>query len=155
RPVRRRGFPQRLLLQTPMHWPCAAGGPPRAGPRIICCGAARATINSRCARVTVATVIARLQIPQQGYELWDLCHDHLLFHQSHSAGSFFLLPCHAGTKCKGGRMSIPIPDEKMDDYARDCVERLASRVDDRRLRERLLQMAREWKAAAIKEIGYR
>jgi len=46
-------------------------------------------------------------------------------------------------------MSISIPDEKMDDYARDCVVRLANRVDDRRLRERLLQMAREWKAAAI------
>ena len=90
-----------------------------------------------------------------GYELWGLCNDHLLFHQSRSAGPIFLLPCHAGTKCKGGRMSIPIPDEKMDDYARDCVVRLASRVDDRRLRERLLQMAREWKAAAMKEIGYR
>jgi len=46
-------------------------------------------------------------------------------------------------------MSISIPDEKMDDYARDCVVRLANRVDDSKLRERLLQMAREWKAAAI------
>ena len=44
-------------------------------------------------------------------------------------------------------MSISIPDKKMDDYARDCVVRLADRVDDRVLRERLLQMAREWKAA--------
>jgi hypothetical protein len=35
--------------------------------------------------------------------------------------------------------SIPIPDEKMDDYARDCVVRLANRVDDTKLRERLLQ----------------
>ena len=48
-------------------------------------------------------------------------------------------------------MSVPIPDEKMDDYARDCVVRLANRVDDKVLRERLLQMAREWKAAAMDE----
>ena len=48
-------------------------------------------------------------------------------------------------------MSVPIPDEKMDDYARDCVVRLANRVDDQRFRERLLQMAREWKAAVIGE----
>ena len=51
----------------------------------------------------------------------------------------------------GGRMSISIPDKKMDDYARDCVVRLANRVDDLVLRERLLQMAREWKAAAMDE----
>jgi hypothetical protein len=44
-----------------------------------------------------------------------------------------------------------IPDKKMDDYARDCVVRLANRVDDTVLRERLLQMAREWKAAAMDE----
>ena len=48
-------------------------------------------------------------------------------------------------------MSISIPDNKMDDYARDCVVRLANRVDDKVLRERLLQMAREWKAAAMDE----
>jgi len=48
-------------------------------------------------------------------------------------------------------MSISIPDNKMDDYARDCVVRLANRVDDWKLRERLLQMAREWKAAAMDE----
>jgi hypothetical protein len=36
-------------------------------------------------------------------------------------------------------MSISIPDKKMDDYARDCVVRLANRVDDKVLRERLLQ----------------
>jgi hypothetical protein len=52
---------------------------------------------------------------------------------------------------QGGRMSISIPDKKMDDYARDCVARLANRVDDKVLRERLLQMAREWKAAAMDE----
>jgi hypothetical protein len=48
-------------------------------------------------------------------------------------------------------MSISIPDKIMDDCARDCVVRLANRVDDKVLRERLLQMAREWKAAAIDE----
>jgi hypothetical protein len=52
---------------------------------------------------------------------------------------------------QGGRMSISIPDKKMDDRARDCVVRLANRVDDWKLRERLLQMAREWKAAAMDE----
>jgi len=38
-------------------------------------------------------------------------------------------------------MSISIPDKKMDDLARDCVVRLANRVDDEKLRERLLQIA--------------
>ena len=56
-----------------------------------------------------------------------------------------------GNTVQGGRMSISIPDKKMDDYARDCVVRLANRVDDKVLRERLLQMAREWKAAAMDE----
>ena len=46
-------------------------------------------------------------------------------------------------------MSISIPDKKMDDWARDCVVRLANRVDNEKLRERLLQMAREWKPAAM------
>ena len=54
-------------------------------------------------------------------------------------------------RARGAGMSISIPDNKMDDYARDCVVRLANRVDDKVLRERLLQMAREWKAAAIDE----
>jgi hypothetical protein len=36
-------------------------------------------------------------------------------------------------------------------HARDCVVRLANRVDDWRFRERLLQMAREWKAEAMDE----
>jgi len=48
-------------------------------------------------------------------------------------------------------MSISISDKKLDDYARDCVVRLADRVDDKVLRNRLLQMAREWKAAAMDE----
>jgi hypothetical protein len=30
-----------------------------------------------------------LQIPQLGHELWGLCNDHLLFHQSHDAGLIF------------------------------------------------------------------
>jgi hypothetical protein len=46
-------------------------------------------------------------------------------------------------------MSISIPDKKMDDLARDCVVRLANRVDDEKLRERLVQMAREWKPTAM------
>jgi hypothetical protein len=50
-------------------------------------------------------------------------------------------------------MSISIPDNKVDDYARDCVVRLANRVDDKVLRERLLQMAREWKAATVNQGG--
>ncbi len=43
-----------------------------------------------------------------------------------------------------------ITDNAMEDYARDCV-RLAHRVSDPVLRERLLQMAREWMAAAMHE----
>jgi hypothetical protein len=58
----------------------------------------------------------------------------------------FFAPCYAGTKCKATAMSI---DKKMDDWARDCVVRLANRVDDEKLRERLLQMAREWNPAAM------
>jgi hypothetical protein len=38
----------------------------------------------------------------------------------------------------------------MKDHARDCV-RLANGVNDPALRERLLQMAREWMAAAMDE----
>jgi hypothetical protein len=36
-----------------------------------------------------------------GYELWHLCNDHLLFHQSHNAGPIFLLPVTQGQK-QGG-----------------------------------------------------
>jgi hypothetical protein len=43
-----------------------------------------------------------------------------------------------------------ISDKRMEDYARDCV-RLAHRISDPVLRERLLQMAREWMAAAMHE----
>ena len=83
-----------------------------------------------------------------GYELWGLCNDHLLFHQSPNAGPIFCFLLRRD-KVHGTAMSISIPDDKMDDWARDCVVRLANRVDDERLRERLLQMAREWKPAAM------
>ena len=46
-------------------------------------------------------------------------------------------------------MSISNPDKTMDDYARDCVVRLANRVDDK-----VLRVAREWKAAAMDEEIY-
>ena len=36
------------------------------------------------------------------------------------------------------------------DFARECI-RLADRTDDPELRERLLQMAREWMAVAMEE----
>jgi hypothetical protein len=36
-----------------------------------------------------------------GYELWRLCNDHLLFHQSHNVGPIFLLPVTQGQK-QGG-----------------------------------------------------
>ena len=41
-------------------------------------------------------------------------------------------------------------EEKMEEYARECV-RLAQVADDHQLRERLLQMALEWMAAAMRE----
>jgi hypothetical protein len=41
-----------------------------------------------------------------------------------------------------------ISDKKTEDYARDCV-RLAQVVNDPVIRERLLQMAREWMAAVM------
>jgi hypothetical protein len=46
------------------------------------------------------------------------------------------------------------PDKKMEEYARDCV-RLAHAVNDPVLRERLLQMARDWMAAAMGEENLR
>jgi hypothetical protein len=41
-------------------------------------------------------------------------------------------------------------DREMEAYARECV-RLAQRTDDSKIREQLLQMAREWMAAAMHE----
>jgi hypothetical protein len=89
-----------------------------------------------------------LQIPQQGTSCAVYATIIYYFTKALMRDRFFA-PCYAGTKCKGTAMSIPIPDKKMDDWARDCVVRLANRVDDERLRERLLQMAREWKPAAM------
>ena len=105
------------------------------------------TVNARPAQQSC--VGSRSSNTAAGHELWGLCNDHLLFHQSHDAGLIF---CSLSRRdnVQGGCMSSSIPD-KMDDYARDCVVRLANRVDDKVLRERLLQMAREWKAAAMYE----
>ena len=41
-------------------------------------------------------------------------------------------------------------DKEMEEYARECV-RLAQLADDQQVREQLLQMAREWMAAAMRE----
>jgi hypothetical protein len=46
------------------------------------------------------------------------------------------------------------PDKTMEDHARDCV-RLACGVKDSVLREQLLQMGREWLAAAMEEENLR
>ena len=89
-----------------------------------------------------------LQIPQQGTSCGIYATIIYYFTKALMRDRFFA-PCYAGTKCKGTAMSISIPDKKMDDRARDCVVRLANRVDDEKLRERLLQMAREWKPAAM------
>ena len=43
-----------------------------------------------------------------------------------------------------------VTDQEYVDFARDCV-RLAQSADSPELRERLLQMAREWMAAAMHE----
>src|SRR5262245_66628970 len=59
----------------------------------FCCGIARATINSQSVRVTVTTMSARPGFRRSdtaaGYELWDLCNGHLLFHQSPNARPIF------------------------------------------------------------------
>jgi hypothetical protein len=46
------------------------------------------------------------------------------------------------------------PDKTMEDHARDCV-RLACGVKDPVVREQLMQMAREWMAAAMDEENLR
>jgi len=45
-----------------------------------------------------------------------------------------------------------VSDKEMEEYARECV-RLAQLADDQQVRERLLQMAREWMAVAMHENG--
>jgi len=39
-------------------------------------------------------------------------------------------------------------DREIEDYARECV-RIAQQTDDPKIREQLLQMAREWMALAM------
>jgi len=46
--------------------------------------------------------------------------------------------------------AIMASDREMEEYARECV-RLAQLADDQQVREQLLQMAREWMAAAMRE----
>ena len=82
-----------------------------------------------------------LQIPQQGTSCGFYATIIYYFTKALMRNRFFA-SCYAA-KCKGTAMSISIPDKKMDDRARDCVVRLANRVDDEKLRERLLQMAHE------------
>jgi hypothetical protein len=48
------------------------------------------------------------------------------------------------------RSAVVAPDKELEDYARDCV-RLAQLTDIPEIREPLLQMAREWMAAAMGE----
>jgi hypothetical protein len=90
-----------------------------------------------------------LQIPQQGTSCGVYATFIYYFTKALMRDRFFA--SYYAAKCKGTAMSISIsiPDKKMDDLARDCVVRLANRVDDEKLRERLLQMAREWKPAAM------
>ena len=45
---------------------------------------------------------------------------------------------------------MTVSDKDMEDYARDCV-RLAQLAHDPKVREQLMQMAREWMAAAMHE----
>src|SRR5262245_10622240 len=107
--------------------------------------------NSQCVRVTVTTMMRDpafgLQIPQQGTSCGVYATIIYYFTKALMRDRFFA-SCYAA-KCKGTAMSISIPDKKMDDRARNCFVRLANRVDDEKLRERLLQMAREWKPAAM------
>jgi len=121
-----------------------------AGPR-------EATINLQCVRVTVTTMSARpgfgLKIPQQGMSCGVYATIIYCFTKALMRDRFFA-PCYAGQSARGPQLSISISDKKMDDWARDCVVRLANRVDDEKLRERLLQMAREWNPAA-KDAGNR
>jgi hypothetical protein len=44
-----------------------------------------------------------------------------------------------------------ICDKEMEDYARECV-RLAHVMSDPKIREQLFEMAREWMAAAMREV---
>jgi hypothetical protein len=45
---------------------------------------------------------------------------------------------------------MPVTDKECEEYARECV-RLANLTTDEIMRERLLQMAREWMAVVMHE----
>ena len=47
-------------------------------------------------------------------------------------------------------VAVMVTDQEYVDFARDCV-RLAQSADSPELRERLLQIAREWMAVAVHE----
>ena len=49
-----------------------------------------------------------------------------------------------------GHCAVKVTDLECVDFARDCV-RLAQSADTPELRERLLQIAREWMAVAVHE----
>ena len=49
-----------------------------------------------------------------------------------------------------GHCAVKVTDRECVDFARDCV-RLAQSADTPELRERLLQIAREWMAGAMHE----
>ena len=49
-----------------------------------------------------------------------------------------------------GHCAVKVTDQDCVDFARDCV-RLAQSADTPELRERLLQIAREWMAGAMHE----
>jgi hypothetical protein len=101
-------------------------------------------------KIVVKQFLGSLQIPRQDTSC-GVCATIIYYFTKAIMRDRFFAAVTQGTTCKGAVMSISIPDNKMDDYARDCVVRLANRVDDKVLRERLLQMAREWKAAAMDE----
>ena len=52
--------------------------------------------------------------------------------------------------CCAKGSAVVTPDKELEEYARDCV-RLAQLTDIPEIHERLLQMAREWMAAAMDE----
>ena len=57
---------------------------------------------------------------------------------------------YSGPVSYGLRSAIVSSDQEMEGYARECV-RLAQLANDPELRERLMQMAREWMAVAMHE----
>jgi hypothetical protein len=93
----------------------ARGHTPQYGRRLLRCGISIQLMSrwlaadmglagyrdcSECATVGQSCLGSRSSNTATGYELWCLCNDHLLFHQSHNARPIFCC-CHAGTTCKG------------------------------------------------------